>query len=68
MASKITQQRHTRKAMTAYALEKAEYQGRHMPNITLREKLLREGVPLAYIKAHERFVLKKRHLETGDKL
>ena len=38
-----------------------------MPNITLREKLLRDGVPLAYIKAHERFVLKKKHLKTGDK-
>ena len=55
MASKSAQQRHIRKHTTACALAKTEYYGRRMPNITLREKLLREGVPLKYIQAYERY-------------
>lgn len=60
MATKATQRRHINKHTTARALEKTEYHGRRMPNITLREKLLREGVPLKYIQAYENFRARKQ--------
>lgn len=60
MASKTAQRRHICRHRYRKMMDYCEFLGGRMPNIVAREQLMRQGVPMSFITAYERYYARRQ--------